>query len=149
MTNANCCVVVADGAHARFLLTEPRSESPSHPILRLVENVNLEEPAHTVQGRRDARQAGGGRDRRARHNYADHRDAHNLELMRRFAGRLAQKLSALLAEQASEVVLVAEPHMLGLLRAAVGPVVKSGLPVRELALARAQGPVRELDLTLG
>ncbi len=133
MTNANRCVVVADGAHARFLLTETRAGMLQRPVLRLVENVKMENPEHTLKGRRDARKIRSGRDERSPHSYTDHRDPHDLELMRRFAGKVAQQLSAMLEKRASAVVLVAEPHMLGLLRTAVAPVVKSGVPVQELA----------------
>lgn len=133
MTNANRCVVVADGAHARFLLAEPRAEVPHRPVLRLVENVKMENPEHTVKGRREARKIKSGRDERAAHSYTDHRDPHDVELMRRFAGRVAKQLASLLERQASSVVLVAEPQMLGLLRTAVAPVMKSGVPVQELA----------------
>ena len=133
MTNANRCVVVADGAHARFLLAEPRADLPVRQTLRLVENLHMENPEHTLKGRRDARKIKSGRDERAPHSYTDHRNPHDLELMRRFAGRVAEQLSSMLAKQATDVVLVAEPHMLGLLRAAIEPVVKSGVPVQELA----------------
>ena len=133
MTNANPCVVVADGAHARFLLAEPRAGVQHRPMLRLVENMKMENSGHTVKGRREARKIKSGRDERAAHSYTDHRDPHDVELMRRFAGRVAEQLSSMLAKQATDVVLVAEPHMLGLLRAAIEPVVKSGVPVQELA----------------
>ena len=98
MTNANPCVVVADGAHARFLLAEPRAGVQHRPMLRLVENMKMENSGHTVKGRREARKIKSGRDERAAHSYTDHRDPHDVELMRRFAGRVAKQLESLAAK---------------------------------------------------
>jgi protein required for attachment to host cells len=131
-------VVVADGAHARFLAIAPRRDAPGGEAVRLVERAQLDNPEHTVKGRRDSRKIKSGRDT-ARGGvsglgYTDHREPHEDELLRRFAAQIAQQMSALHAAQgAASVVLVAEPRMLGFLRTAVAPVVKTGVNVRELA----------------
>jgi protein required for attachment to host cells len=139
MTNLQAnWVVVADGAHARFLAVEPRADAPQGDAVRLVEHAQLDNPEHTAKGRRDARKIKSGRDN-ARggvdsHGYTDHREPHEAELLRRFAVKIAQQMWDLHSLQgAKSVVLVAEPRMLGLLRTAVAPVVKSGVNIRELA----------------
>ena len=139
MTNVHdSWVVVADGAHARFLAVEARRDAPQGEARRLVEQTQLDNPEHTVKGRRDSRKIKSGRDT-ARGGvsglgYTDHREPHEDELLRRFAAQIAQQMSALHAAQgAPSVVLVAAPRMLGFLRTAVAPVAKSGVNIRELA----------------
>lgn len=131
-------VVVADGAHARFLAVVPRADAEQRAAVRLVENARLDNPEHTLKGRRDSRKIKSGRDTArgggAGLGYTDHREPHEDELLRRFAGQITQQLSALCtAQAAASVVLVAEPRMLGMLRAVVAPVEKAGAQIRDLA----------------
>ena len=125
--------IVADGAQARFMALERRADAPARAALRLVESSRLENPEHKVSGRRDARKIKSGRDT-APHGTTDHRAPHDAELMRRFAARIGEHAAALAAEgKVSTVVLVADTRMLGLLHAALEPVAKAGVSMRELA----------------
>ena len=125
--------IVADGAQARFMALERRTDMPARAALRLVESTRLENPEHTVSGRRDARKIKSGRDT-APHGSTDHRAPHDAELMRRFAGLIGKQAATLAADgKVSIVVLVADTRMLGLLQAALEPVAKAGVSLRELA----------------
>lgn len=131
-------VIVADGAQARFMALERHDDAPQRVALRLVESARLSNPEHTVSGRRDARKIKSGRDtgrnRAAPHGYTDHRESHDTELLRRFAERIGEQAAALAANgKASTMVLVADTRMLGLLHAALEPLAKAGVALRELA----------------
>ena len=131
-------VIVADGAQARFMALERHDDAPQRAARRLVESARLSNPEHTVSGRRDARKIKSGRDtgrsRVAPHGFTDHREPHETELLRRFAGRIGEQAATLAANgKASTMVLVADTRMLGFLHAALEPVVKAGVALRELA----------------
>jgi protein required for attachment to host cells len=131
-------VIVADGAQARFMALERHAGAPERAALRLVESAKLSNPEHTVKGRRDASKIEGRREpghtKAPPHGYADHRESHDTELMRRFAERIGKEAAALTANRkASTLVLVADTRMLGLLHAALEPVAKAGVALRELA----------------
>jgi protein required for attachment to host cells len=131
-------VIVADGAQARFMALERRDDQPPRAALRLVESAKLSNPEHTVKGRRDASKIEGARDpghtKAPPHGFADHRESHDAELMRRFAERIGKEAAALTANgKASTMVLVADTRMLGLLHAALAPLAKAGVALRELA----------------
>lgn len=134
----DCWVIVADGARARFMVLERYTAVPPRAALRLVESAKLSNPEHTVEGRRAMRKIKSGRDtgrgRMAPHGYTDKREPHEAEVLRRFASRIAEQATALVTTgKMSSMVLVADPRMLGLLRAALEPVSKGGVTVRELA----------------
>lgn len=131
-------VVAADGAHARFLAVEPQPAAAAAGAVRLVERLQLANAEHTAAGRRAGRKIKSGRDTTrgsaSPHGFADHRAAHEHELLRRFAAQIAREFSALHgAAAAPALVLVAAPRMLGLLRETLAPLVKAGAQVRELA----------------
>jgi protein required for attachment to host cells len=132
----SCWVIAADGAQARFMELQHHAAVPARAEYRLVESTRMSNPDHTVKGRRDARKIKSGRDTGhgalAPHGYADHRDSHDAELLRRFAADIAGQAAALVsAQKASSLVLVADPRMLGLLRIALEPLTKAGIPVKE------------------
>jgi protein required for attachment to host cells len=134
----DCWIIVADGARARFMTLERNTGGPSRAALRLVESAGLSNPEHTVSGRRATRKIKSGRDTGrgsvAPHGYTDHREPHEAELLRRFVAHIAQQAAMLVAdEKAASIVLVAEPRMLALLHAALEPVTKAGVTLRELA----------------
>lgn len=139
MTTVNdCWVIVADGASARIMTLEQRTGVPARAQFQLLESAQLSNPEHTVKGRRDARKIKSGRDTGrgtvAPHGYTDHREPHEAEVLRRFASLIAGQAATLVAAaQASSMILVAEPRMLGFLRGALEPVTKGKVTLRELA----------------
>lgn len=130
-------VIVADGAGARFMALEMDASAPARGKCHLETIAQLSNPEHTVAGRRDARKIKSGRDSAghiAPHGYADKRDQHEAEILRRFAARIAEQASTLVGEKASSsLVLIADPRMLGFLRTAFAPLIKSGANLTELA----------------
>jgi protein required for attachment to host cells len=116
-------IVVADAARARIFtyepgtLDEPDGESP------LCERIDLVDPERRLR----PSQVGSPVD--------DHRDAHEREVDRRFASKIAQQLDGVIAKHPTrDVVIVASPNMLGFLRADMATVPRRGLEVHELAL---------------
>lgn len=133
----NYCIVVADGSRARLFTLEP----PETPELQggpdLTEHRDLVNPekeqrhrelfTNLKSGRNQAPGNGPG------HGYDDHRRAHIQEVERRFARRLAAEVATFAAERsADQIVLVADPRMLGFLRGELRATLKPGAQVVEL-----------------
>lgn len=115
----NDCVIVADRARARFFTVHAPDESDRGP--HLVEHEDLVNPEGKLTGGElfgderngPARSPGGG----PSHNYDDHRAGHLAEIGQRFARRVASAAVEFARERAPKgLVLVAEPHFLGMLR---------------------------------
>lgn len=124
-------VIVADGAQARFMVFG-RHTGPRRGELRLVESSKLDNPEHTIRGRRDARQLKSGYDT-VNYEYTDHREQHDAELLRRFAARIARQATALSTiGEVTAITLVANPRMMGLLQSAFEPLAKLGISLRTL-----------------
>ncbi len=133
----NYCIVVADGSRARFFTLE----QPGIPELEggpdLTEQRDLVNPekeqrsrdifSNLKSGRHQGPAGGPG------HDYDDHRGRHVDEIERRFARRLSAEISDFARERRVEqLVLVADPRMLGFLRNALGSRLQSGMQIAEL-----------------
>lgn len=124
----NTCVVVADGANARFFLL--RTGSAARDKNRLVEvqglaNSGDEEPPESRHSNRDAG---------PRHPYVAQRSRHRLELERRFAAEVVEHAAAQVSTWSEGIlVVVAEPRFLGLLREQLRASLASGIQLKELA----------------
>lgn len=135
----NYCIVVADGSRARFFTLE----QPEIPELEggpdLAEHRDLVNPekeqrkrelfSNLKSGRNQAPAGGPG------HGYDDHRGRHTDEIERRFARRLSAEIAGFARDRrVGQLVLVADPRMLGFLR----NELRSGLPssVRVAELTR-------------
>jgi len=131
------CVVVTNGAHARFF-TLQQSEIPeleSGP--NLIEQQQLSNPQKETQGTALWSDAKSGRNRSANggqaHGYDDHRSQHQDEYERRFAVSIADECARLShSSKASDVVLVSQKRMLGFLRSAMESKL-DGVNLQELA----------------
>jgi len=131
------CVVVTNGAHARFF-TLQQSEIPeleSGP--NLIEQQQLSNPQKETQGAALWSDAKSGRNRSANggqaHGYDDHRSQHQDEYERRFAASIADECARLSqSSKASDVVLVSQKRMLGFLRSAMESKL-NGVNLQELA----------------
>jgi protein required for attachment to host cells len=131
------CVVVTNGAHARFF-TLQQSEIPeleSGP--NLIEQQQLSNPQKETQGTALWSDAKSGRNRSANggqaHGYDDHRSQHQDEYERRFAANIADECARLShSNKASDVVLVSQKRMLGFLRTAMESKL-NGVNLQELA----------------
>ncbi len=131
------CVVVANGARARFFTLESSQFPELESGPNLVELTALSNPQHDASGADLWSEPKSGRNRGgiggAAHGYDDHRTQHEEEYDRRFANDIAQECCRLTQEHgASDVVLVSEKRMLGHLRAAMEPRL-NGVRTVELA----------------
>jgi protein required for attachment to host cells len=128
-------VAVVDGANARFLTLEPLAAPELESGPDLIERCELLNPANAMAGQELWASGKTGRNRGSGsrgHSYDDHRGNHLIEFERRFAQAIAAQIDALVQEHAlNALVLVAEPHILGILREGLGP--QGRLPTQELA----------------
>lgn len=118
------CVVVTNGARARFFSLEPAEfpELESGPTL--VEHKHLTNAPREAQNNELWSETKTGRNRAANggpaHGYDDHRSRHEDEYERRFANNVAAECCRLSkSHNASDLVVVSQKRMLGFLRSAM------------------------------
>lgn len=130
-------VVVIDGTKARlFTLEQPEApEYQSGP--NLVERECLTSTAKELQGKELWANTKTGRNRGSgsqAHGYDDRRQSHIEEFERNFAKEVVGQIIQLSqSHQAQQVVLVAEPQILGWVRDALTAQAPKGLKIQELA----------------
>ena len=145
------CVVVADGARARFFSLEEADIGESGP--NLVEHDVLVNPEAESAGKdiysndksgRNAAPMGAGA-----HGYDDHRDSHSDELEHRFAKKVAHEaVTAASQRQATRLVVVADKRMMGHLRSVIVVPPTAGFRVSELAKDLSKLSLTELHAHL-
>jgi protein required for attachment to host cells len=128
------CILVADRARARILIATNSNEESS-----LREHLDLVSPEASIPDK-DLFRGSRARGRASRsgtgsaHGLDDGREAHREETARRFAKEVAVTLRATLAPLlVTRLVVVAEPHFLGLLRPLLRAMVPKSLEFVELA----------------
>ena len=129
-------VAVMDGTKARFF-TLKEAEFPEYESSpNLVEHECLTNMAKEMTGR-ELWANTKGRNRGSRnqvHGYDDHRQNHISEYERHFAKDISHKISDLLSEWESHLILlVAEPQMLGFVRESLMPHLPKNIKLEELA----------------
>jgi protein required for attachment to host cells len=130
------CIVVADAKIARFFGIEP-SDSPRSTV-KLVEHHALESPDLEA-----VRRNGAGRVKTERvsnrqagdvHPIEPRREQHRLELQRRFGHEIALRTARIVKDWSeAAVILVAEPRLLGLMRAPLRKALHARVDLKELA----------------
>ena len=130
------CVVVTDARRARFFsaqcLDVPRERLQLNE-LSVLDNPDLRELGAHSTGRPPTetntnRQAG------PVHPIGAQRERHRLELERRFGHEIAAEAAELTRTwKSGRVVLVANPHMLGLMRKYLRDALRNGIELQELA----------------
>jgi protein required for attachment to host cells len=131
-------VVVTDGAKARFftLKTAEIPEYESSPYL--LEDEVLLNPDQSLSGQQlwsgPQSQAGHYQEGKgSAHSYDDRRQKHEIEFERRFAQEIAnQILKRTQLHQSQQLILIAEPRLLGLLREVLIPTLPKTLMLSEL-----------------
>lgn len=118
------CVVVAEGARARFFTLEANEVPELEGGPDLVEHTSLANPAHRAHDDKilsDPRSHGNRMTTGGGHSYDDHREAYDAEIEQRFARDIATELDRLCASQRGtpKIILCAEKRMLGHLRTAM------------------------------
>lgn len=142
----NICIVVADGARARFFTLEwpQRPEFESGPDL--VEQTTLAAPAHDAPDAALYTEGLTGRNRTMgseTHDYDEHRDAHDDEVERRFVRDIVVELGK---RGADECIVCAEPQMMGFLRKALDQVPAPAMT--EVLKDLTHFPARDLQVWL-
>jgi protein required for attachment to host cells len=132
---SDVCVVIADGARARFFSLEAADfpEVQSGPTL--VEHEGLSNADALLPGKEKYSDNKTGRNQSAAgiaHGYDDHRDRHDAENERRFAQQIVEATLKLAdAKQPRNLILAAEKQMLGMLRQALPSAPR--IEIKELA----------------
>jgi protein required for attachment to host cells len=121
-------VAVIDGANARFLTLSPLELEGYESGPNLIEQERLHNAETEMPGQELWANTKTGRNRGAAgqaHSYDDHRSNHRVEFERRFAQTIGGRIAELSQRHhVQQLILVAEPQALGILR----EVVSSGLP---------------------
>ncbi|NET38490.1 MAG: host attachment protein [Cyanothece sp. SIO1E1] len=141
-------VAVIDGTKARFLTLEPMPLPDYGSGPDLIEQESLHNQTKELQGQELWANTKTGRNRGASaqaHGYDDHRQNHMLEFERRFAQVIADKVLKLIQiHQARQLLLIAEPQILGIMRTALSSTLPKQLKVDELAKDLCQLKANEL-----
>jgi protein required for attachment to host cells len=131
-----CLVTVINGSKARFLTLEPSDELDLESGYKLVEQNSISNPAKEQQGKelwsntKTGRNQGSGGQA---HAYDDHRQNHLDEYERRFARTTADEIAKFAQTQhIRQLLLVAEPKILGILRETVASLLPNNLHIQEL-----------------
>lgn len=131
-----CLVTVINGSKARFLTLEPSDELDLDSGFKLVEQNSISNPAKEQQGKELWSDTKTGRNHSSSgqtHAYDDHRQSHLDEYERRFARTTADEIVKLSqAQHIQQLLLVAEPKILGTLRETVMSLLPSNLHIQEL-----------------
>jgi protein required for attachment to host cells len=128
------CVVVANGARARFFTLEDVDSPETEYGPNLIEKLDLANPEHELNGTEIySDNNGGNRSKNGQsHAYDDHRDRHSEEQERRFANSIAEQCAKMGKSSNNGIVLVSQKRMLGHLRQAMESKLK-GISTQELA----------------
>ena len=129
-------VAVLDGTRARFLTLEAAEFPELESGPNLIEQDSLINEVNEMQGQELWSTAKTGRHKGTggqSHSYDDHRQSHRAEFERKFATQISAKIAELVqSHQCEQVVIVAEPQILGLMRETLSSVLPRPLKVSEL-----------------
>ncbi len=131
-------VATINGAVARYFTLEsatlPKYDSDD---FRLIEHESMVSSEAELPGKAlwANVKPGGNRSVGGRaHRYDDHRQSHKIEFERRFAKSIATKLVDLAqAKQVRQLIIIAAPQILGMMREVFTPLCPSRLKMHELA----------------
>jgi len=135
----NVCVLVADAARARVLVLGVDHASVGPAITELVEVAELTNPMLRARDTEAVSDSGSGRRGGAKtplHSTPDHRDHRRRDIERHFAAVVAGAAAGVWRHYPScELIVVASPVMLGLLRPAIDRQIraKDQLAIHEVA----------------
>ncbi|AFZ36818.1 Host attachment protein [Stanieria cyanosphaera PCC 7437] len=134
---SNFIIAVINGTQARFFTLEPAEWPDYESGPNLIENEGLLSEANQLHGQELWANVKTGRNRGSSgqaHSYDDHRDNHAVEFEKRFAQNIINKITQLTqTHQAQQLILVAEPQILGLIRNTVATKLPKQLKQQDLA----------------
>ena len=131
-------VATINGAMARFFTLESATSPEYEPAdVRLVEHESMTSSEGELPGKALWANIQSGRNRGANgkaHRYDDHRQSHKIEFERRFAKSIANQLTQLAeAHHVRQLIVIASPQILGLMREVFTPLLPKQLKMNELA----------------
>lgn len=141
-------VAVVNSTRAKLFVVEPAEFPEYQPSPRLVEKETLHNSTQELQGQDLWSNTKPGRNRGTAgqaHGYDDHRENHRVEFERRFAQEISAKLAQIIRQnQPHQLLLVAEPQILGIMRDVLTPEMLKNLKFNELAKDLCQLKPHEL-----
>ncbi len=133
-------VIVANSSTARFFRVQAAELPELESGPNLIEELKKENPEGGVSGREVFSDPKSGRNRissggsGAGHQYDEHRDDHLREMEKQFAETLAgESARRAMAAYTGKLIVVATPHMLGLLRPQIAKKSSNGIQVIEVS----------------
>ena len=130
-------VAVINGTQARFFSLDSAATSEYESSPNLIEHEGLADHTKELLGQELWANTKTGRNRGTSgqaHSYDDHRQKHEIEFEKRFANEISsQMIDIIQTNQARNLILVAEPQILGLMREAMTDNLFKNLNIKEVA----------------
>jgi protein required for attachment to host cells len=149
---ARTCIIVADHARARFITLEVPQDASVEGGPRLVEHRDLVNPEADIPDRAlfsDRNGSAHASPTGAAHALDDHRGEHQRETERRYARRLLEETERFVAhEQATRLLIVSEPRLLGTLRQQLSYERFRGVEITELGENLSRRPLEQIQSVL-
>ncbi|ASC71419.1 hypothetical protein XM38_023710 [Halomicronema hongdechloris C2206] len=145
-------VAVIDGTTARFLTLNPTEVTEYEAGPHLVERDSLHNAEQEMPGQELWANTKAGRNRGGSgqaHSYDDHRKQHRMAFEYRFAQSVASRITQLSqTHPVRQLILVAEPQILGILRNVLPSNLPQQLTVQEVAKDLCRMSSKELHTYL-
>ena len=130
-------VAVINGTQARFFTLDSAATSEYESGPNLIEHESLADSTQELRGQELWANTKTGRNRVGSgqaHSYDDHRQNHEIEFEKRFASKISSAmLNIIQTNQARQLILVAEPQILGMMREAMADNLFKTLNIKEVA----------------
>ncbi|MFB6276735.1 MAG: host attachment protein [Halothece sp.] len=130
-------VAVINGAQARFFTLDSAALSEYEPSPNLIEQEGLSNVTKNLQGQELWANTKTGRNRGLNgqaHSYDDHRQNHKIEFEKKFANQISNAILNLIKSyEAKQLILVAEPQILGLMREVMTDNLFTKITITEVA----------------
>lgn len=129
-------VAVINGTQARFFTLDSAATSEYESGPNLIEHQGVADPTQELRGQELWANTKTGRNRVGSgqaHSYDDHRQNHKLEFEKRFAHQISSAMvNVIKTNQARQLILVAEPQILGIMREAMSDPLFKTLDIKEV-----------------
>ncbi len=130
-------VAVINGTQARFFTLDSAATSEYESSPNLIEHKGLFDSTTGLHDQELWANTQTGRNRGSRvqaHSYDDHRQNHKIEFEKRFANQISKAMLKMIQiNQARQLILVAEPQILGMMREAMMDKLFKSLNIKEVA----------------
>ena len=141
-------VALINGTQARFFTLDSTDTSEYESGPNLVEHESLFDPTQELHGQDLWANTKTGRNRGTNgqaHSYDDHRQQHELEFEKRFAQKVSRGMLELIqTHQAKQLIVVAEPQILGILRETMTDNQYKNINIQEVAKDICHLPLNQI-----